>query len=476
MPSYSRDNPRQKKGPEDGIPLALTFVDPEPEDKGTASAVPDDITRLVWCDIRRSRIVARSRLACFRDLDGDGTLEIAYDGRMAVFSSPLTIHRLTRPRRIKPVPYRETTASERPAFRAGYNGCGTNGRDQIIRYTTVIKDTSNGRAAGSETSCTHAAKVLQRMSDGRPEIVEMDRIELTLSYDGNDVRYTVSRAIPPGTLLDRLIPDEPFLDLGQGRGLAESLAYQLVKLAEPYLAATAEPSVQTGEIEPGRVFLTVPIKHFVTGTLEADIKKGGWFALVGDKDVVKAGQPVYGVRLGATLSALFPLKSVTWCAPMKSDSGKWKAICFPDSLHAHRWVTDSITPFSVSSLYWHESSTPSASAPIVARGPVDFGVELQAGLRIKEWRKKALIYEFGVGPVGEEMAWQERSVAVERRGLALLYIVGGVFRLERVDDKGDLTRVTLDSPTKVGMDAFPQRFRRLGNAAPRDPATETSTH
>jgi hypothetical protein len=135
----------------------------------------------------------------------------------------------------------------------------------------------------------------------------------------------------------------------------------------PLVAAGPGPIVADGAVDKGQAFLSVAVKHALTGTLTSPVAAKGWFA--GNRKL-PAGTPVYGVPMGGPDGV-----GVVWCAPRygpaKDHVNHWSAICLPFGDAAHVWIEAHPAMFPAA-LDWNDATDRNTSPPTVARGPVDF--------------------------------------------------------------------------------------------------------
>jgi hypothetical protein len=129
---------------------------------------------------------------------------------------------------------------------------------------------------------------------------------------------------------------------------------------------TVNPATQ---VSKGEFMVSIPVRQGITGVLANDIRGGHHEqtqrSVLPDAPLMSAGQVVYGVKI--TTGA----RQIVWCAPRRSETGSWKAVCFPTDGLGHVWVESAPAMMAGSHLVMPEGGRSYVTPPKVERRAVD---------------------------------------------------------------------------------------------------------
>lgn len=315
---------------------------------------------VMWCDTRAThRLFSAFDHDCLSDSTGSGRLD-----RLWLAQSP---DRFFGPERtgvvdkgllVKPVGYRVATAEERPSVKIGYRYCDGDGVAGPPRFALVVGEPGDFWPNGLEVKCAFGVW---------PDATDKSRVNVA----GLDLDI---RPAPAGGLTYKLegrLAAQPIAALNDAKPVValalaptpeQEHAVHNLAMRQPPLIPAGAPTVVSGQIGVGQVFLTVPVRHGITGALRNTVSvKGGLFP----GDSLGVGQPVFGVPMSGTVGS-----DVIWCAPRRKPGGAhWTSVCFPtDASKQYHWV-DIVSPalFPVR-LFWSTATRPPTSTPTVEPG------------------------------------------------------------------------------------------------------------
>ena len=326
----------------------------------------------VWCDIRPThRLLFPLQHDCFEDAKGGGKFDWRWDGDAeANFLGWSASGAQAAVQLETPVAYRPARPEERPAFQLGYKFCDGDGVSGPPRFAIVMAsaDSANWPVTGI---CAFGV-----WPDGSDRSkVQVDALRLTVhSGPGGALAYRVENRIPPGRL-SRLGPDQPIRVEPPALAVSSSAPPPLVVPAPPplVLPVRRESLVQVGPVQVvagpvgvGQTFLTVPVKHGLTGRLMNRIVLDSVF---GRDAPLEVGQPVFGIPIGGAGD------KTIWCAPRRRSAGPgYESACLVQTYGAYYdWQikrTPAMMPSDIGRANGFSSGAAS-SAPSVEPGPIE---------------------------------------------------------------------------------------------------------
>jgi hypothetical protein len=185
----------------------------------------------------------------------------------------------------------------------------------------------------------------------------------------------------------------------------------------------AQPAA-AGRLAPGEAFLTIGVRHGVTGVLASDVSAKGWF---GKKRRLAAGSSVFGIPMGGPDGRAF-----VWCAPqqgqVKDQPKAWAVTCLPFGDKANLWVEGKPAMMPVT-LDWDDANIRETDIPDVRRQPVSLPpLTLSyafAGWDAKGWLKLEYRLDWGDGP----QVLRAIALAPGADGAVAVKLMGGQFAL-----------------------------------------------
>jgi hypothetical protein len=196
-------------------------------------------------------------------------------------------------------------------------------------------------------------------------------------------------------------------------------------LSSPVLISDGSvPALTTGPIAKGQSFLTVGVKHGLTGVLAGEVKENGFLK----SGKLAAGAAVYGLPMGGPDGP-----GVVWCAPkaeLASGAKHWSAVCLPFGDHSNVWVKGKPAMFPVT-LNWNQELEDKADTPQVRRQAVDFpAMTLSyafAGWDQKGWLLVEVRLDWGEGP----QVIRSIALPLDKDGAVALALMDGSIVLKR---------------------------------------------
>ena len=230
-----------------------------------------------------------------------------------------------------PVAYREALPEERPLGLIGFKWCEADGLTAPPRFGLAI-------TAPGDPNWTSAATTGCRFGVW-PNVGDHSLVDV----DG--LRVTVERAAAPGklkfTVSGRIMPIarlEPLALNGSVRAADPSpptTAAAVVTTPAPSgppraaLAAAGAPAFgPTGDVGAGQVFLSLPVRHALTGVLRNTVRVHGFL----ETYELPVQQPLFGLPTHGQQD-----DQVVWCAPRRvaatgaPNEPKWKTTCLAET-------------------------------------------------------------------------------------------------------------------------------------------------
>jgi hypothetical protein len=343
-----------------------------------------------WCDIPTGEAVIA---VCYQDLDGDGALETRFRGWFGAPRDPLSVNRLDSPAKVDPLTYRAAAPEELPQYRIGYESCESRPGEQLtaaseLRYSTLVLR-ANDRFLPDKASahCSELAKLIEQREDGSG-IFQFGRFKVQVARQETGFKTILIEGIAPGTLIGNVRADRPLTDAVDAPSTTQDSG------GKPFLYAVSEPKIASTPVRVRGELLSMEVAHGITGTLAAEARsRGGWSKTI----TLPAGTPLYGVEM-TELSGPGSFDAETvWCAPQRDEQGKELAWCFLRGplgtvLESNR------SPYVLR--YISTAGGKTIDAPVVTRGPVDFGapVMLRISLQGVSPRHVDLLWNVGTEP------------------------------------------------------------------------------
>jgi hypothetical protein len=397
--------------------------------------------RRAWCELAT---LGRPFVDCFQDLDEDGTLDTVRQGALGN-PEPLSLNRVGEPTPSDPVAYHAAPINDLPQYQIGYESCrsqtgATISADSELRYSTIVRRTDQRRLVDSPSYCNDIGKLVEARDDG-DSVVQFGRFKVLLHPQGEEIVTTLLEGIAAGTFLGGLRMDRPLTDATEVATRTAERAPQ-----RPSLFLVAAPTHVATEVSAGEHIFVAEVAHGITGTLAVEAKAGGW----GNKATIPAGTPLFGAAMSSGGVTGFFDPEIVWCAPQRDD---WTSLCFAGAVLARNPL-----PYVVESLVL-SSSDGGVLAPVVTRGPVDFGAPLLLTLRFDgvDRRGNALL-TWSVAPA-EALIWVRIPQTRNGEQAALLTIADAQLEVTPTQD-GTRATVRQRGEFRSGADARPQPLVR----------------
>ena len=399
--------------------------------------------RRAWCELAT---LGRPFVDCFQDVDDDGTLDTVRQGALGN-PEPLSLNRVGEPTPSEPVAYRAAPIDVLPQYQVGYESCrsqtgATISADSELRYSTIVRRTDQRRLVDSFSYCNDIGKLVETREDG-DSIFQFGRFKVLLHPQGEEILTTLLEGIAPGTLLGGLRMDRPLTD---AMDVATRTAEQAPQ--RPSLFLVAAPTQVATEVSAGEHILVAEVAHGITGTLAVEAKAGGW----GNKATIPAGTPLFGVAMSSGGMTAFFDPQIVWCAPQRD--GEWMiSLCFAGAV-----LVRNPLPYVAESLMV-SSSDGGVMAPVVTRGPVDFGAPLLLTLRFDgvDRRGNALL-SWSVAPA-EAPEWVQNRPPRNGEGTAVLTVAEAQLEVTPTQD-GTRATVRQHGEFRAGGNAIPKPLVR----------------
>jgi hypothetical protein len=420
--------------------LILAQLRPDPANEAAAAQWR---VAEAWCETTRNRFVT----PCYLDQDKDGTLETMSVGVSPV-GEPLGVNALVRGQPIKPIRYRAASEAELPRFQIGYAACRGVG---AITFATLIRRVTGDQAKGQmqAANCGHIAVPLGDAPDGGT-LYRFDRFVVRVRQTADGLDTHLVEGLRPGTILGHVRADQVLTDADASPGLLATAKSR--DTIVPLVHFTTLPKVTEGAVAEGGEIVSGDIAHNYSGHLSTPMEKAGF---ISQHRALPVGSPVYGIPVTGAGSGLEPV--ILWCAPMRDELAKWTARCFPRGSFGFVSVAGLSPAFLIRSIMFQESGIGSvpASAPIVARGAVDFGGPLHMSLRFKRWTRRFVEISALAAPDGGSADATTLQLPRQADGSAVVVLGEGRLLLRPVDgDKG--AAVTVEKAVPNGAEAIPE--------------------
>jgi len=226
-----------------------------------------------------------------------------------------------------PVAYREATPQERPTALLGYKWCEGDGVNAPPRFALAV-------SVPSESKWTSVPVVGCRYGfwpDPKDHsVVDVDGLRVTVAaVPGTDrLRFSVAGRIPPIAEIAPLSATDSVHAVGArpaapttaaaDPGAAQTAGSAPVAPDRALLSTGAPVAGQASALKPGQTFLTMPVRHGVTGVLQNEVRVRAAFE---SGDVIPVNQPLFGLPIRERPG------QVVWCAPRRTSEGPWRTIC-----------------------------------------------------------------------------------------------------------------------------------------------------
>lgn len=366
--------------------LAWTLVGDAQRDANGRLMLDVPPERQAWCDIPTFEAVIA---VCYQDLDGDGALETRLRGWFGAPKDPLSVNRLDSPEKIEPVSYRVAAPEELPQYRIGYESCASKPGEQLtaqseLRYSTLVLR-ANDRFLPDKASaqCSEIAKLIEQREDGSG-IFQFGRFKVQVARQEDRFQTSLIEGIAPGTLIGNVRADRPLTDAVDATLPAESSG------GKPFLYAVSEPKIAATPVPARGELLSMEVAHGITGTLAAEARSRGWSKTI----TLPVGTPMYGAAMTQMSGPGSFDAEVVWCAPQTDEKGKELAWCFLRG-QLGTMLESNRRPYVLE--YISSSGGRGIDAPVVTRGPVDFGAPLILRIWFERVSAKRVDLRWNVG-------------------------------------------------------------------------------
>lgn len=395
---------------------------------GSESRAPRE--QPMWCELTASEL---NRVACYEDLDGDQRLESAYRGTVVHRREPLSIHLISHREPISPMSYRPATNEEMPRLRVGYASCAPVRSLDEVRFETVVR-AEGIKGAILKTESTGCAQIAKLLEGSAPARMQVDRFVVEVAESNGHYSTKLVQGIDAGTMVGGLRSDQGIEDIGAVKATSQ----RVQELSRSPVEFAADVPVANRIVMEGEAIVTAPATHPFAGRLAEPLLLS---SLLGRQEFPR-GTSAYGVP---TISSKGGAAGLIWCIPNKVKD-IWSVTCLAPRQIGYG-VGKPIGPaFAVLGILPGNEMSASSFAPIVERGPADFGAPLVATIRFKEWGKTGAIIAFDVAPEGESTPAYERRIGKAKGEAA--FCVGGVeFKLTAIPDKKGAAKVEVSGPT-----------------------------
>jgi hypothetical protein len=392
---------------------------------------------VVWCDLRvNPSRWSRTVHICLADSRNSGRFDQAWTGTSAAdFLLDIGLASVVGTPTAMPMPatYRPARPEEGPFAVVGLRFCS--GNDGASARFAVAASVDEGQTWFNLAPC-----VL-----GKPDAdgVTVGDLRLTLTppvTPGATLHYEVAGRFPAGAVLSRLSI------FPAGRQTAASSVSDLKALV---VRSDIEPVIATGVRGKGESFLSLGVRHGLTGVLSAPVEGKGWFF----RQPLAAGTPVYGIPMAGTGA-----QGIVWCAPRldpnKSKKEKrWIAACLPNDVNGNAWVA--ATPaLMTDSLSWYSGLGRTSNAPQVQPQAIDLPPMTLSyafgGWNGDHWLILDVRIDWGEGPQ------RLRSILLPPAsdGTVTAKIMGGEFVLREIPGGPPKSgQVSVEVKTQPGPDA-----------------------
>jgi hypothetical protein len=261
--------------------------------------------------------------------------------------------------------------------------------------------------------CNGVAKILEIRGES-DAAAEFGRFKVLLHREGERITTSLLEGIAPGTVLGDVRVDQPLtdaVDVKERRALTAPDA--------PVLFFTAAPDVATGAVQAGATVLSGSVAHGITGTLKSDVTAGFSRTVA-----VPAGSPLFGAVMSSRTRPSGADASIVWCAPREAGA-KPASLCFAPGPTSYTLVENRYR-YVIPSLI--SSSSKGVLAPVVERGPVDFGAPLVYLVRFDSADAKTTRLGWSVAPA-DAPDWGELELRRGDDGSSLLVVSGLVVKV-----------------------------------------------
>ena len=273
-----------------------------------------------------------------------------------------------------------------------------------------------GTATGTPPACDGVAELLETHDNG-DSVVQFGRFRVLLHPEDDEIATALLEGISPGTYLGNVRSDRPLIDATEVAAIAAAEAPQ-----RPFLYFVTRPSLESTEARAGEPFVVGEVAHGLTGRLANEIKAAGW----GKPIVFPAGTPLFGAAMSNTLAPGSYDPTIVWCAPALGEDG-WDSQCF-----VGRSLVANFDAFVVLRLSIGAGSR-GVPAPIVERGPVDFGVPLTLALRFDGVDRRNVLLGWSVAPA-DMPTWGLLRLRRNDQGRGLMVLGGALIEVTPSQD------------------------------------------
>jgi hypothetical protein len=229
-----------------------------------------------------------------------------------------------------PVAYREATPQERPTALLGYKWCEGDGVNAPPRFALAV-------SVPGEDKWTSVPVVGCRYGfwpDPKDRsVVDVDglRVKVTPVRGTDRLRFSVAGRIPPIAEIAPLSATDSVHAVGAAPAASTAPATDPAAAQAPndppvapdraLLPTGAPVAGQDSVLKPGQPFLTMPVRHGVTGVLQNEVRVRQAFD---SGDAIPVNQPLFGLPIREHPG------QIVWCAPRRGSEGPWRTICLYD--------------------------------------------------------------------------------------------------------------------------------------------------
>jgi hypothetical protein len=412
---------------------------------------------VVWCDVRPTGFpFSPFNHDCFEDTKGSGQLDKMWradygvGGFLGFSRSGVDAAGGPMP---APAAYRPARPEERPTAFIGYKYCDGDDVSSPARFRLT---------AGADFDPTRWKLV----GDCRAGLWSDPADKSKVDVDGLHMIVTpVAQGAIHFSLVDRIAPGPigPVVRYAPLRNVPQDPAARQAALKSALVAAGEPPKVATGPVAVGGTFLTVPVKHGLTGRLLVRVHPTiGLFWPKGT--VMEVGQPVFGVPADTA-----PGDGIAWCVATKT-AAAWQTACLSPVSDAYMAMAQTSQGY-----YWLAKQKPALAPtrrslggggegdpentdPAVALGPIDDGPPMTASLKLAAIRPRSKTDATLVYDVEVDLDWGEGPQPINRIPYTLspdgqtIRVLGQVLLLQPGASPGEMSVTAPTTPVAAPSD------------------------
>jgi len=407
-----------------------------------ASSNPNTV---LWCDIHTPhRLFFPQMRDCFQDPAGAGKLTKVWQGNSLFHFLGFSTSGVGYPVNDveTPATYRPARPEERPTGSLGYKYCDGDGVSTPPRFAVVLSIQDPDGEFQMAGDCRFGLWP----DPADKSKVQLDGLMVDIKPAGaGALQYHVTGRIP-AEQLGSLRPDQPVQDLADAPSELALQQTRRLMLAQATLAPTgAPPKIVSGPVGIGQNFVSISLKHNITGVLLNRISSTA--PLGGGGPVLEVGQPVFGVP-----DTLLPGDGMSWCAPTRKPEGGYETIClsptgndFLPRFTGYFWNAKAKPAMSPNParLGWNGGGGVASSDPAIRLGPVNLP-PMTLTVKLTEEASETANAGVLVYPVEMDLDWGEGPQMIARSDYELtpagrvIQIAGVKMRLKSGADAAHL--------------------------------------